>query len=94
MDLSGIFINSSAAARVCTTLQTKNATHNSQRDSDLSKERRKEGERTAGIRRGGCYHVMDSIAHTKQTYHACLSSSTSLDDLCLLKKAHADTHTN
>lgn len=31
MDLSGIYINSSSAARVCTILQMKNAAHNSQR---------------------------------------------------------------
>lgn len=70
MDLSGIYINSSAAARVCTILQTKNAAHNSQRDTDLSKERRRweDGRHKEGEEGEVCYRVIDSLAQTKRTY--------------------------
>ena len=51
MDLSGIFINSSAAARVCATLQTQNAAHNSQRDRFVKREEERRGQ-AEGMRRG------------------------------------------
>lgn len=76
MDLSGIYINSSAAARVCTILQTKNAARNSQRDTDLSKERRwEDGRHKEGEEGEVCYRVIDSLAQTKQTYQYCMSTS-------------------
>lgn len=91
MDLSGIFINSSA--RVCTILQTKNAARSGQRDTDLSNQRRKGEER----RWEGCLllRYWQFGAHqTDSSICPRLSSSTSLHDLCLLKTAHADTHTD
>lgn len=83
MDLSGIYINSSVAARVCTKVQMKDAAHNSMRDTHLSK-----GQRRWEEGREVCYHVIDRLAICP-----CFSSS-SLDDLCLLWKAHTDTHIN
>ena len=91
MDLSGIFINSSAAARVCTTLQTTNAAHNSRRDTDLSRETRKGGTTGGGKGLPLCYRLFGTH---KTDLSICVSSSTSLDDICVLRKAHADTHTN
>lgn len=66
MDLSGIFINSFGAARVCSLLQMKNAAPSSHTDTDLSKVKRRGEDRTyEDEEEGEVSYVADSLAHSK-----------------------------
>lgn len=63
MDLSGIYINSSATARVPAIQQMKNAAHNSLRDTDSSGEEEDDDGRRRGGRRDRSVVILLTFWH-------------------------------